>query len=368
MRGRVRRTTLHIVLCVAVLLSSARAAADEVADDVPAETPAVEDQATEDPVSEDPATERGRQAFLQGTELARNEQWREALAAFERASALRAHPVVTYNIAFCERALGRYTRARHAFLAAVATHEEGSEGKLPDDMFRSVRGYLGELDGLIARVTITLQPADAAIAIDGRPLATADPAASPPLLTAGVKPAADPQRPIAASFVLLVDPGTHTIVLQKDGLPDEVIPARFTAGEVGAMTLTMPPPRRPESAPPSLPSAPMAPAEPPMSPGYGYALLGVGAASLVVGAVTGIAHLVNLDELEDVCVDKACPSDRAGQIERTDALGTTSLVMLPVGAVAMGVGGYLLSLAGDDEQAAVRPVVGWGVVGVEGSF
>src|SRR5262249_16858609 len=58
----------------------------------------------------DDDADAARAAFVEGTTLVKNAQWAEALAAFERADKLKSHPVTTYNIAACERAMGRYTR------------------------------------------------------------------------------------------------------------------------------------------------------------------------------------------------------------------------------------------------------------------
>src|SRR5689334_19832228 len=60
----------------------------------------------------DAATERGRRAYLDGIKLAKAEQWGDALVAFEEAAAARDAPLVQFNIAYCQRALGRYLAAR----------------------------------------------------------------------------------------------------------------------------------------------------------------------------------------------------------------------------------------------------------------
>src|SRR5947207_8021484 len=60
---------------------------------------------------EDSGVSAARDAFRQGSALARQGQWPEALTAFRRSAALKGHPITTYDIAYCERALGRYARA-----------------------------------------------------------------------------------------------------------------------------------------------------------------------------------------------------------------------------------------------------------------
>src|SRR5947207_1222092 len=114
-----------------------------------------------------------RQIFQNGLELVKRAQWFEALSAFERSMALRSHPVTAYNIAVCERTLGRYTRARAMFERAL--QQSGTEaGALPASLVAESRGFLVELDHVLARVQVIIDPADAAIAVDGRPLAEAE--------------------------------------------------------------------------------------------------------------------------------------------------------------------------------------------------
>ena len=74
----------------------------------------------------DDATLRARELYTQGIALVNAAQWGEALAKFEESSSLRSHPVTTYNVAVCERALGRYTRARITFANALAEASEAT--------------------------------------------------------------------------------------------------------------------------------------------------------------------------------------------------------------------------------------------------
>ncbi len=68
----------------------------------------------------DDATEQGRQAYMRGQQLSREEQWGDALAKFEEAAAARDAPLVQFSIAYCQRALGRYVAARHTILRVLA--------------------------------------------------------------------------------------------------------------------------------------------------------------------------------------------------------------------------------------------------------
>src|SRR5271156_5272205 len=67
----------------------------------------------------DAVSERGIQAYRRGIALTKGEQWGEALSAFEEAASIRDAPRVEYNIAYCQRALGRYVAARRATQKAL---------------------------------------------------------------------------------------------------------------------------------------------------------------------------------------------------------------------------------------------------------
>ncbi|HVH46782.1 MAG TPA: hypothetical protein VM925_30780, partial [Labilithrix sp.] len=96
----------------------------------------------------DDTSERARAAFLEGTALVEKAQWAEALAAFERARALRAHAITTFNMGACERAMGHYARARGLYAEALDHAGEGAARKLPDNLAREARALLGEIDRL----------------------------------------------------------------------------------------------------------------------------------------------------------------------------------------------------------------------------
>lgn len=174
--------------------------------------------ATEPALADDPspALVEAREAFTRGADLAKDAQWSAALASFERSAKLRPHAWTTYNIGVCERALGRYTRAQRTFARALDENRPGSD--LPETTVDDVRRFQAEIDGLVARLDVTLDPADAAIAVDGAPLERrlAAPDARP-VLVAGTLPAGPGKAPPAARFQLVLDPGSHVLMVTRDG-------------------------------------------------------------------------------------------------------------------------------------------------------
>src|SRR5262249_46268244 len=100
------------------------------------------------------AVEQARSLFAEATALARSGDWAGALARFRLSAQLRPHAVTTYDIAYCERALGHRTRARALFRAALAARDARGQLELPADMLEAARGYAAELERGIARVDV----------------------------------------------------------------------------------------------------------------------------------------------------------------------------------------------------------------------
>lgn len=173
-------------------------------------------------------TDQARELFRQGAALAKDTQWGAALAAFERSARLRPSAGTTYNIGVCERALGRYVRARRTL--ARALEERRSDADLPDATVADVQRFLGEIDGLVAVVDVTLAPADATVAVDGAPLDPAKEPGSPPLFLSGTLPPG-PGKPVASSFRVALDPGAHVFVIAREGFADAVHTETVRPGE-----------------------------------------------------------------------------------------------------------------------------------------
>jgi hypothetical protein len=292
----------------------------------------------------DARLEQARESFRLGTALARQQQWREALAAFERSATLRAHPSTTFNLGFCERALGRYTRARKFFEQALHASDEGPTDGLPEDVREETRAYLAEIDRLLVRARVTVDPPDAEIGVDNRPLEVA--AASPLTLAAGTLALGDPLPAPAGRFVLLLDPGDHVVVVSRAEAGQRVTRHRFEAGTSPALRL--------EAPTRGAPAADREPAAEPGAPGRvdstaaggpaswgrtpAYVAWGIGGAALLTGTGTGIAALRLADQLKDRCGGMSCPPSERERVEDLGRLTTVSNVSFAI-AAAGAVGG-----------------------------
>lgn len=183
---------------------------------------------------EDEELKRARALYGEGLELVKKAQWSDALSAFERSYALRPHAMTTYNIGACERALGRYTRARVALLRALA-EEQARPEQLPPSQIEEAKGYVAEIERILAQVAVTLEPSEAGIAVDGRPLE----AGAGGTLVAGIATPGAGKPPASGKFELVLDPGAHLITLTRKGYADVVVNRTFTPGQRGELRLEL---------------------------------------------------------------------------------------------------------------------------------
>lgn len=179
-----------------------------------------------------------RAEYARGNELGKKEDWAEALAAFQRSYQLKPHPTTRYNIGTCLRVLGRYTAARAVFDEVLRS---GSVEQLPATLVENARGYKAETDRLVARVVITIEPADAEIALDGRPLEASleKGEGGIPVAVAGVLPSGPGKRVPARTFEAIVDPGTRVMVITQQRYHAIVRNELFAPGSRRSLTLDL---------------------------------------------------------------------------------------------------------------------------------
>jgi tetratricopeptide (TPR) repeat protein len=304
-----------------------------------------------------------REAFRTGSALARREVWVDALASFERSQRLLPHPVTAYNIGYCERALGRLTRARRMFAKALADAGAPGAPRLPPEIERATLAYEIEIERRLVRVAVTLPAAATALAVDGRPLEV-DPGASASIrLVAGTREPGPGERP-PASFELLIDPGVHVFVVTAAGAP-QVVSRSFAAGAMEVLALDPvadPPERRAERDARRV---------------WATLAYGVGAAGLAVGAFAGAGAIHQKSALDGACglTKKACPAAFQGGIDALHTDAAVSTAGLVMGGLGVAAGSALVAtlLAGKNgppspKSARVTPVLGLGAVALRGVF
>lgn len=186
----------------------------------------------------DDAKAAARAKYTEGYALVKAAQWSDALATFEAAEKLYPAPLITLSIGACERALGRYVQARRTLARALA-ESAASEAPLPESSVVEAKGFLAEIDRVLATVQVKIDPPEAAIAIDGRPLAVESKPGEATVLAAGVLAPGPGTAPPAASFTLVLDPGAHVITLSRKGFSDAVVNKTFGPGTKSSLDLKL---------------------------------------------------------------------------------------------------------------------------------
>lgn len=279
--------------------------------------------ATEKPKPPDRKTTKAAQtAFDAGSKAFEAQDYATALAEFQKANALIPTAVAQYWIAVStDKGDPNATQARatiasyEAFLALPDVDKAGSE------KIEASRARITELRaGLDGTVSLSTNPAGAAITIDGAP----DPAKTPAILT--------------------LKPGSHRITLSLPGYEDQHLDVTVAGDQQTqhALELTLiPPPPPPPPAPPPPPPPPLEEPEEERSLVPAYVTLGVAGASAVVGTIFGIKALGAKSDFDD-----APTADNADSVERNALIADMAFGV----AVTLGVTGIVLLTS--DEPAA----------------
>lgn len=189
------------------------------------------------PARADEPNDVAAREYGRGNELARATRWAEALGAFEASYAAKPHALTLYNIGVCERVLGHATRAREKLRLALE-RANANPTEIPPSMREEIEGFLAEYARILPRVSVTLDPADAGIAVDGRPL-RARREGDGFVLEAGVESPGIGRPPPAAHFELEVDPGSRVLTITRQGYRDVVLTRDFAPSQRGSLDLVL---------------------------------------------------------------------------------------------------------------------------------
>jgi hypothetical protein len=292
-----------------------------------------------------------RALALDGHDALKKKDYATAADRFSRADSLVHAPTLVVDWARALQGLGRFVEAHEKYELVL---REGIPHGSPKSWSRALEDAKKELDALkprLAWVTVILKdPTDASVKIDG---VLVPPAA------VGVKRAADPGFPEVSVSALgyetfkqtvTVGPGEEKLLeVSLKKLPE--VPAPAATSDLAYRPRQKSDTRRIVS----------------------YVMLGVGGAGLVTSGVTGGLWLRKRSDLKDECRGDACLPPSSNKVSTYRLYGTTSGVTLAVGVAGLGAGLALLLTEPKAEETArasliVRPLVGLGVVGAEGTF
>jgi hypothetical protein len=284
---------------------------------------------------EEPAMERkapAREAYRLGNALAKAGQWRDALAAFSRSANLYPHPATSFNIAYCERALGHLVRARRFFRLALEQHAAG--GGLSDARVAQSTSYLSELGAKVVHLTVTLRPG-VWLSVDAAPL-------EPDGDSHAVAPRLGSTRIDHSPLALVLDPGNHLLSARRhDG---ETVELSLSLGAGERRTV-------------SLPFSPPAPPPSDELTRWGIVTVGAGASGLLVGALFGIAALDKRALLDERCpAPSACPAVHEGDIDTLRRTARASTIALSIGGAVAAAGIVMIVVdASGSAETSVGP-------------
>ncbi len=287
-------------------------------------------------------TADARAAFQEGAAFAAEHRWAEARDRFLRSSVLRPHATTTYNLAFCERALGHSTRARQWLFKAKAQDTASGGGELTPELRADTDKLLGELESKIARPAVTLTPAGTRISIDGRPLTLSLAPSKTLTLAADIREPGPPEAPPLDRFVLEIDEGDHEVVLSSPTHgTSRVLQIHLSAVAHPALLLELPPPAaavdlyRPRRV-------------------AALTVAGAGALTMIVGGVFAWSAGSTWSLAKAACPNRpACPDEQGALLSATALRrANVATALLVTGAVA-SLGGLVLYFASPRPNIAV---------------
>jgi hypothetical protein len=265
-------------------------------------------------------------------------------------------PTLLLGLARSDAKIGRYVAATETYNRIVRQGTTSGAAQVFVDAVSDARREIEPLLPKIASVTITVTGCDnPKVTVDDVPISTA---------ALGVK------KP--------VDPGTHAVKATAAGC--EPGQASFSVEEAKSAEASIALTKLPAAAAPP-PSAAEARegqgggAEQGSSSSlrtYGYVALGVGAAGLLAGGITGGIALGKHGTLGDECKGGVCTSKQAkADLDSFHTMTSISTVGFIVGGIGLAAGGVLLLTSpssSSTKSASITPTIGLGSIGAVGRF
>jgi hypothetical protein len=297
----------------------------------------------------------------QGYAALDRKDWAQAESLFKRAESLYHAPSLLYGLAHAQAQLGKFVEAWEGYHRIILEGAPPGSTLAIQKAVQEAKAEIGSVEGRRAYATIQVTGSDhATVTIDDVPV---------PSGALGVK------RP--------VNPGSHVVRASAEGF--DAASAQFTVGEGKDQSVSL---ELKRTASASASASPASTSEPQTSastvapgtaqpasadqgvPGSGrktlaWVALGVGAAGLATGAVTGVLA---------ISAHSSCPSNGCAtqsDVDNFHTVANISTIGFIVGGVATA-GGLVLLLTAPKSQPAtaarITPYVGLGTVGATGTF
>jgi hypothetical protein len=307
-----------------------------------------------------------RELTVQGFDALTNKDWATAADRFTRADSLYHAPTISVGLARAKIGLGKLVAAHELY--SRVTHETVPPNASPAFLkaIEDAQREMAELTPRIPGVVINIKGAPTAkVTLDDTEV---------PAAALGVR------RP--------ADPGQHVIRALAEGFSPGEVKVTLTEGRTETVTIEL----KPGPGGPPPPDAPPVVGPGPASPGVlpppaqeaadgsgalrkkiGFAAVGVGGASLLVGAITGGLAARKHGSIASQCPGGHCSpgsmSTLQPEIDTYNTLGNTSTATLVIGGALAATGVILIVTAPKAPQkASLTPLIGAGYGGLLGRF
>lgn len=274
----------------------------------------------------------GERLFREGRAAMQANDYATACTRFAESLSKEPAPGTALNLGDCEEKRGHLIAARNAFTTAAASFSLADKKKY-------ATGRAEAVDKRIPTIVIR--------------------ASMPPL---GLRVALADGTPAEIDKEMRIDPGEVTVIAQAPGHKTKTVKGTAKEGqttEIQTGLLDSESGAPPVVAPnPFVKNEPPPPAERPATNAQrtaGWIVIGVGAASLLVGGITGVMTLDRASTVEDHCDGNlACDSEGADAARSGSTLSTISTITV-IGGLAAVAGGTLLVLTSPSKKTALAP-------------
>lgn len=286
-----------------------------------------------DKTGEEKTDDLAKEAFDEGITLYNMRKYTEAAEKFHEANRLKPSWKLQYNIGQCEAAAKRYDLSLDAFELYLTQGGDEVEKTRQNE----VQQEINRLKGLVGFLTIRA-PNGASVVIDG--------------VNRGTAPLPGRVR-VSAGMI-------HHIVVRRDDVIFLDRSIRLGSGEVSELDASSAAPSEVSNTSDASASnntestSALTQQKSPLRPA-GFALLGVGAGTLIAGIVTGALTLSKAGDLESACPDNNCSDNEQGTHDAAEKLAVSTNVLLPVGGV-LAVTGAVLLIVGSKRKKTEAPV------------
>ncbi|HSC88505.1 MAG TPA: hypothetical protein VLC09_14580 [Polyangiaceae bacterium] len=302
-----------------------------------------------------------RELATEGIKLAQAGNCKEALPKLEKAETLYHAVTILTWVGECQIKEGQ-------LVAGTENLNKVSREELPanapqafSDAKKRANTLLAEATPRIGRLTLNITPADAPelqVTIDGRPYSA--------VLLGSARP---------------TDPGSHEIVATAPGYKEArgTVVLQEAGREELKLTLEVDPNAKPVVAT-ETPNNTTAQPQDQGSSGntqrtLGWVGIGVGAAAIIGGGITGGMAIGAKGQLDTLCNNQNCSSDAGiAKLNEANALALTSTILFSAGGALAATGVILLLTGGNGTAEAkigsahVQPQLGFGQGGLTGKF